>query len=206
MTTFTDDFNRADGDPGANYTSLTGTWAIVSNALQAQFGGDNFILRNDTLADDQECYATIATTGTDNYTSVGVRISGASFAALNGYIFSTDPYTGGGSSLIQKAVAGSFDTLKAVSTAFASGDEIGIRVVTSGADAVITVYKDGAQVDTYTDVAANTPHTSGKASMGNYRVGGAVPVFDDLSGGDVSGGFINFCPSHSEDMTDSGDM
>lgn len=201
MTTFTDNFNRADGDPGVNYTTLTGGWDIVSNALQANSSGDNFLFRNDTLANDQEVYATLAITGTDNYTSVAVRASGASFAALNAYVFSTDPYTGGGSSAIQKAVAGSFSTLKSVSAAFADGDEIGIKVVTVGADAVITVYKNGVQVDTYTDTSS--PHASGKAGLGNYRVGGTQPKFDDIHGGDVGGAGISGTLGATEGASDT---
>lgn len=34
MTRYTDDFNRANGAPGANWTALEGTWAISSNELR----------------------------------------------------------------------------------------------------------------------------------------------------------------------------
>ncbi len=36
VTIFTDDFNRADGPPGAAYTIVSGTWNIVSNQLVQQ--------------------------------------------------------------------------------------------------------------------------------------------------------------------------
>ena len=35
MTTFTDDFNRADGSPGAGWVQVSGTWSIISNQLSS---------------------------------------------------------------------------------------------------------------------------------------------------------------------------
>lgn len=183
MAAITDDFNRADAaDPGASYTVRIGSFPIVSNQVNAATVNDNHCERVETFNADNECYAKVYDRS-GAYPSVTARGSGASWAAANFYAYSLDPFSANGT--IQKATIGAFSDLKTTGVTFASGDEIGIRVVTVGSDAVITVYKNKIQVDTYTD--SSSPHLSGgKIGIGSYN-GGTSTVFDDLNGGDVGG-------------------
>lgn len=182
MTTVTDDFTRADsGSPGASYTVAIGSFPIASNRLTADTVNDNYCERTETFTADSECYIKVYTR-TDAYAYVTARASGASWAAASFYAYALDPNSNNG--IIQKCVSGSFSDLKTTGVTIASGDEIGIRVVTTGGNAVITVYKNKVLVDTYTD--SSSPLLSGtKIGIGSYLLGGTATQFDDLNGGDV---------------------
>jgi hypothetical protein len=46
VTTFTDDFNRADSTSlGANWVEVSGDWSIISNQLSSGSAGGTIILR-----------------------------------------------------------------------------------------------------------------------------------------------------------------
>ncbi len=65
MTTFTDDFERADStDLGAGWVEVSGDWAIVSGQLSPGAAGGTIILRaaDPMASDDNYAQVTIAAT------------------------------------------------------------------------------------------------------------------------------------------------
>lgn len=181
--TVSDDFNRANGAIGANYTVSLGSAAnitILSNQLEIDNAAEVLAVRTaETFANDQEVTVTIASTLTSgqNYVEVVVRASGTdgTFVAYSCY---TDGASGAGHTEIAEYAGGTPSVLKSVATTFATNDTIGCRVVGT----TISMLKNGSVVDSTTDATL----ASGKIGVGGY--GGTSTLMDNLTGGDVAAG------------------
>lgn len=195
MTTFSDNFNRANGALGANYTRGRGPTdgvAISSNAAKVPNNNDDamYIRSAETFAADQELEVTIvggvgAQPGHVGYIEIGVRASGAD-ATLAAYtVYCSD----GSDSAIARITSGTATDLKAITLSLSASDKLKIRA-TGTNPVVVSVYKNSVLVDSYSDSSASRI-ASGKPAIGGYSnsiLTTYQPVFDDATGGDVSGG------------------
>jgi hypothetical protein len=99
---------------------------------------------------------------------------------------------------------GSTETFTAIGAAFTSGAADATDVMKlEVSSTTLTAYRNAVSLGTRTDAT----YSSGAVGFGQRNEdASAFGQLDDWSGGDIASAFIDFCPSHSEDMTDSGDM
>lgn len=188
-TTITDDFNRANGVLGANYTRGLGTAntiQVVSNAAQVGVSSSDFyaLYTGTSFGSDQEAAITIVSDffPTDDYVQLAARASGAD-STFAGYAVYTNLTSGAGNTEIARYSAGSSTTLKSATVTFSSGDQIGIRVTGSN-PVVISLLKNGSVVDSYSDSSGSRISSGGTIGFGAYEYGGNTSVLDDFTGGD----------------------
>ena len=179
-TIATDDFNRADGGLGANWsTAWWGSFAVASNAAQVTAAGNAaFAYWNaDTFDDDQWAEATfVPGSGQGDNAAVMVRASGSG-SSPSGYYFTYDPDNWSGRYALTKAVAGTFTDLGEVTgVGFIASVDLRIEVVGT----TITGYSNGVEVLSATDSSL----TSGAPGMVSST--GATPAgtIDNFSAGD----------------------
>ncbi|WP_392971172.1 hypothetical protein [Streptomyces sp. LN245] len=173
MTTFTDDFNRANGAPGANWVDATGLWAIVSNQLSSGTVGGTIVIRAATAmaTNDNSAQVTIAATAAVSH---GVWCRGNT-GFTSGYLFRND---GTGWSLFS-VVGGSFTSIGSYAVAAVAGDVAKVQAVGSA----IKCYINGTLRISVTDTAVTTG-----ASVGLRAESTSALRFDDFTAADVSSG------------------
>src|SRR5687768_4025028 len=136
MTTFTDDFNRADSSTlGAGWVEVSGDWSIVSSRLSAGAAGGTIILRAAGAMASSDHYAqvTIATTAAVSH---GVWCRGNT-NITSGYLWRND----GSSWNLFSVVGGSFTSIGSFAGAAVNGDVAKVQAVGS----TITAYVNGVQ-------------------------------------------------------------
>lgn len=173
MTTFSDDFNRANGAPGANWVDGTGLWTIVSNQLSSGSAGGTIVIRAATAmaTNDHSAQITIAATGAVSH---GVWCRGNT-GFTQGYLWRND----GTSWVLFSNVGGSFTSLGSFSGAAVAGDIAKIQAVGS----TITGYVNGTARVTVTNTAVTTG-----TSVGLRAESSSALRFDDFSASDATSG------------------
>ncbi|MEU9208547.1 hypothetical protein AB0D27_11475 [Streptomyces sp. NPDC048415] len=173
MTSFSDDFNRADGSPGANWVQVSGTWSIVSNQLSSGSAGGVIILRaaGAMATNDNSAQITIAATGAVSH---GVWCRGNT-NITQGYLWRND----GTSWNLFSAVGGSFTSIGSFTGAAVAGDVAKVQAVGS----TIKGFVNGIQRVSVTDTAVTTG-----TSVGVRAESTTVLRFDDFTGADVATG------------------
>jgi len=169
----TDDFNRANGGLGSNWTEYGSTNRIVSNVAQgASVSADTFSKWNaDTFSNDQYSKYKIASTSGSMDAGPAVRIG---TSGLNGCFLST--YNG--TLEFAKFVSGTFSTFGIVGTA-TTGDIVEIHAVGTSTGNM-RAFKNSVASGTGTDSA----FTSGGAGFFIYN---SAAQIDDWEGGNVGG-------------------
>lgn len=172
MTTFTDDFNRADSSNlGANWVEVSGDWSIVSNQLSPGAAGGTIILRaaGAMSTNDNSAQVTIAATAA---VSQGVWCRGNS-NITSGYLWRND----GTSWDLFQVVGGSFTNIGTFAGAAAPSDVAKVQAVGS----TIKGFVNGVQRVSVTDTAVASGTSVGirSESSGSIR-------YDDFTGADVS--------------------
>jgi hypothetical protein len=173
VTSFSDDFNRADGSPGANWVQVSGTWVIVSNQLSPGTTGGTVVLR---------CATAMATN--DNYAQAKVT---ATTAVSHGVWCRGDPTLNSGYAVrnngtnwaLFSVVGGTFTSIGTYSAAAVVGDVVRVQAVGSAIKVVI----NGVDRITVTDTAVTTGTATGLRSEANTGI-----KFDDFSAADISSG------------------
>ena len=171
----TDDFNRANGAVGANYTIAAGALNIVGNQISVSTtGADQVALYTGTAPTSKNQYveATI-TGGAGEYGGLILRGSGSG-GTFNAYAMNRER--------IFKFVNGGYSSL----TTFdgSASDGVRFRFEVEEADGVNTLraYKDDVLVGTVTD--------SDIASVGTFGLivytSGATVTIDDFEGGELA--------------------
>lgn len=195
MADFTDDFNRANGALGANYTRGMGTadgLTIVSNAVLVADSGQNsrWIRSAETFGDDQIAGVDIVggLGGGAGYAQIGARGSGQD-ATFQGYEVLTDGSSGEGHTEIVRINAGTSTLLKGVTTTFAAGNKIGIRVTGSN-PVLIELLKDTGSgwtvVDSVNDSSASRIASGGKPFLSGWsNTAASQPVMDNFTAADI---------------------
>ena len=174
MTSFSDDFNRADStDLGAGWVEVSGDWSIVSNRLSPGNAGGTIILRAATAMATSDHYVQI-TIATTTAASQGIWARGNS-NITSGYLWRNNGSTWD----LFSVVGGSFTNIGTYSAAAGAGDVAKIQVQGT----TITGYVNGVSRVSVTDSAV--------ASGTNVGVRGEstnLLSYDDFSAADVSSG------------------
>ncbi len=173
MTSFSDDFNRADGSPGANWVQVSGTWVIVSNQLSPGTTGGTVVLRAATAMATSDNYAQVTITAT-TAVSQGVWCRGDS--TLNsGYALRNN----GSNWSLFSVVGGTFTSIGTYSAAAVVGDVAKVQAVGSTIKAII----NGVERINVTNTAVTTGTSVGIRSEANTGL-----RYDDFTGADVVAG------------------
>jgi hypothetical protein len=173
MTTFVDDFNRADGSPGVNWTQVSGTWSIVSNQLSSGSAGGTIVIRatGAMATSDNSAQVTIATTGAVSH---GVFCRG-NVGFTQGYLWRND----GTSWNLFSNVGGSFTSIGSFAGAAVAGDVAKVQAVGSTIKGLV----NGVVRVSVTDTAVATG-----TSVGVRAESSNLLRFDDFTGADVTSG------------------
>jgi hypothetical protein len=180
VTSIVDDFNRADGSPGANWVQVSGTWTIVSNQLSSGSAGGIVILRAATAMATNDHYAqiTIAATAAVSH---GVWCRGNS-NITSGYLWRND----GTSWNLFSVVGGSFVSIGSFTAAAVAGDVAKVQAQGS----TIKGFVNGVQRVSVTDTAVATGTSVGLRAESTNAL-----RFDDFTGADVSASGATKTPS-----------
>ena len=174
MTTFSDDFNRADSSNlGAGWVEVSGDWSIVSNQLSPGAAGGTIILRaaGAMATDDHSAQVTIAAT---TAASQGVWCRGDATIS-SGYLWRND----GASWDLFQVVGGSFTAIGTYGAAAAPDDVAKVQAVGS----TIKGYVNGVQRVSVTDTGVTTGTSVGIRSESTSSI-----RYDDFTAADVSAG------------------
>ena len=181
MASYSDDFNRANGAPGANWTAInSGIWAIASNALtQSNTAGAYRGLRwNGGAFASNNFYARVTARAPANQ-GFGVLVrcptTGTALADIDGYAivgFVGDQW-------YRVEFADGVDTYVGLGGTVAAATNYTIEVRAEGT--TITILRDSTQLAQWTD----TTYTTGGAMLVTF--GGTV-TFDDFSAADIASG------------------
>lgn len=172
MTTFTDDFNRANSsDLGAGWVEVSGDWSIVSNELSPGAAGGTIILRaaGAMATDDNSAQVTIAATVA---ASQGVWCRGSSNLS-DGYLWRND----GTSWDLFSVVGGSFTALGTYAAAAAPGDVAKVQAVGTTIKALV----NGVE-----RVSLTNSHVATGTSVGIRSESASGIRFDDFTAADVT--------------------
>ena len=181
MASYSDDFNRANGAPGANWTAInSGTWAIASNALtQSNTAGAYRGLRwNGGAFASNDFYARVtARAPADQGFGVLVRCptTGTALADIDGYAivgFVGDQW-------YRVEFTNGVDNYAGLGGTVAAATNYTIEVRAEGT--TVTVLRDSTQLAQWTDAT----YTTGGALLVTF--GGTV-TFDDFSAADIASG------------------
>lgn len=174
MTTFTDDFNRADStNLGANWVEVSGDWSIISNQLSSGNAGGTVILRaaGAMATSDHSAQVTISTTAAVSH---GVWARGNT-TITQGYLWRND----GTSWNLFSVVGGSFTSIGSFAGAAANGDIAKIQAAGSTIKGLV----NGIERVSVTNTAVTTG-----TSVGLRAESTNLLRFDDFTATDVTSG------------------
>ena len=181
-----DNFNRADGDAGANWSKIWSgdyMFTVASNQIKCPWSANwaNAGWNVATFGADCEAYVTIATVSGANSISVYARMSALNTAGgPNGYRVSL---TALNTLSIQRLDSGSPTTLGAtISQTISNGDSLGIECTGS---TIKAYYK--ASGGSWTEIGSRTDATYGAAGYIGLECYNDVIRFDDFGGGTIAG-------------------
>jgi PKD repeat protein len=179
QTAVLDNFNRANGAPGANWNDETAQFRIASNTLSG-LTGDHYLEWTTSFGADQEAYFTFNTVGgteenlmlkTQGTTWAGGHIE-VSYSAATSQVF---VYT--------FAPPGDWQTFGQFNgVTFAAGDRFGARAFANG---TVTVYRNTTLIGTVS--VSGWPFAALGGRIG-VSVGNATAArYDDFGGGTITG-------------------
>lgn len=180
MASFSDDFNRADGSLGSNWTQAPtfGALAIISNQVRANVVGRcvmHVATATATFSADQEVTATLSTVSASDPLGLAVRVDPTTGT---GYYFfvDTNPRS------LQKYDGTTFTDLNTIGERFSatSGDVFTLRVVGT----TIDVIKNGTTILSKTDATYSSGQPAITYNWGNNR----SSRLDNASAQDVASG------------------
>jgi len=175
---FSDDFNRADGSPGANWTGYFSTWAIASNQVTVSTGATptgnqlEYTGSGSSLADCSVAVKHISTASNPG----GVTARRASGVDTH-YIWRV--YTDGGWELCRK-ITGSITVVLndgGTKLTLVSGAIIKLTVTGSGATVTLDMNYNGVAVTTYNDTDGSRITVAGVSGIYGHVDG---TIFDDF--------------------------
>lgn len=176
MTSFTDDFNRADSTTvGNGWVEVAEDWSIASNRLAPGSAGGTGIIRCGTAmaTDDNSAQATIAVASA---VSCGVWCRGDTVFG-NGYLWRND----GTSWDLFRNSSGSFTALATFPGAAVNGDIAKIQAVGT----TIKAFVNGVERASVTDSGIATGKNTGMRCAASSTV-----RYDDFTAADVGAGSI----------------
>ncbi len=163
-----DNFNRANGAIGANWTVVSGGFNVAGNTVVGTGASNLAYWSANSFSSSQFAQATVATlNGATDFVGVNVLLS----AGGSGYTCVEN----NASLLLQKLTAGTGATLASSATAGAPGDVLRLE---AGPGGVLTCSRNGATSVSATD----TTFTSGAPAIEHF---GTVATIDNWSGGNL---------------------
>lgn len=181
-----DDFNRANGGLGGNWTTVTGRTAPQIVSQQVQDGGvgatsAEAIRTTETFPDNQYAYCTIVDLN-DADCAVGVYLRGITASRTAYLVQILGPIGASATYAVFRINAGSVTTLISSTTfTVAASDVIYMSIV----GYVLTVKLNGSQINTYDDSADGSKIASGQPGL-HVSVGTGIladAILDDWGGG-----------------------
>jgi hypothetical protein len=173
VTSFSDDFNRADGAPGANWVLVSGPWTIISQQLSAGAAGGTILLRAATAMATSDNYAQVTIAATTS-ASQGLWCRGDS-SLTSGYAWRNN----GSNWSLFSVVGGTFTSIGTYSAAAVAGDVAKIQAVGS----TIKGFVNGIERVS----VVNTAVTTG-TSVGIRSDSTSALRYDDFTAADVVAG------------------
>lgn len=179
-TSVSDDFNRSDGELGANWDIRSGDWTVASNRMSNNTGTDGTLLRivtHATALSTGNHYSQITVTGSSNSSTTWPGCTIRNAASGEECIYVRIEPTGTTDNLVGKVVSNSRTTLWSSTDAVAYGNPIKLH----GDGSTITYYYNGGQMLQGTD----------SAHENNLRVGACMhpstgsATYDDFSAEDL---------------------
>lgn len=197
MPRFTDDFNRADGSLGSNWTNLTGSFTIVSNQIRCNASGAEACVRinSGSYANDQDAMLTRTVVGTTSYfgmfQGVACRCATSGHTCYFGYIDSQGNW-----------YFGLFNA--GVYTEISSGLSIGVTAndifMIDAVGTTIRFRRDRGGTITTLGSGTNSTLTSGYPGIAgyDYQVYWSPQGYsDNFNGGDNVGTSVSLPPARS---------
>jgi hypothetical protein len=195
-TNVTDDFNRANGTLGSNWTTPTGAnaFAIDTNRAIGNIGGFEWVGANytgATFSNDQSAQVKFdfnGSTSSSGIMDVHVR---ASNSARTYYFLQVNC---AGNWFVGRQVTGTetilFDYNDFPAVVFADDDVGKLEASGSGASIVIKAYRNGVQIGTdHSDTSGGIDSGNPGMALFNLGTGGGsgTPVIDDFAAADLGG-------------------
>ena len=174
MTSFSDDFNRPDGAPGANWVQVSGVWSIISQQLSPGTTGTTVLLRAATAMATSDNFAQVTITATTAVTQ-GVWCRGDN-TLTTGYAVRNN----GTSWDLFSVVSSAFTNIGTYSAAAVAGDTVKIQAVGS----TIKAFINGVERISVTNTAVATGTTVGIRSQANSTL-----RYDNFSAADVAASY-----------------
>jgi hypothetical protein len=164
-----DDFNRADGPLGSNWTTVYDFGALAISSNQVTGGGGEGLVRwsgAGSFTDDQYSQVTMTAVTAGATQGVAVRLTGTSFATAKGYMCGSISTTGNLRYRIFYMNADSDFTQVAVEDSgtldVQAGDVIKLVVTFSGGVNTLTGYRNGVAISGLIGVTDSTIGSGGK--------------------------------------------
>jgi Tfp pilus assembly major pilin PilA len=171
MATFTDDFNRADGALGANWSVAAGSAVVASNVMDITANSTTAVWATQTDNTEEYAQATLVSPGATQHQGVFVRGDGTT---QNMYYFRRTNAT---TCDIAKVVANTFTSIQTIAAATTNGSVMRIEARGSTIRCLI----DGIQVLE----AIDTDLTTGRR-VGVRNAVASTGGFDNFSAGDLA--------------------
>ena len=188
-TGIVDDFNRANGPLGANWSGDTGGYGIVANQLDV--GTTEDIYWNAvSYGPDQEAYVSL-TTIDPGATEIDVILKSQSSSSFNSGQIDVlyDPAGERVQVWTFQVPQGWIKRGSDIPVTLVNGDQFGARATASGQ---VEVYRNGSLLATR-NISA-WPYYAAGGFIGLFTINASNAVLDDFGGGDVSAGPVNTPP------------
>ncbi len=182
-TVVVDNFNRANGPIGANWSGSTSGYAIAANQLDV--GSTQDIYWNpSSFGADQEVFVTLATID-PNGAEMGLVLKSQSSTSFNSGLIEVlyDPVGRRVQVWTYQSSQGWVQRGADLSVTFVNGDQFGVRARANGQ---VEVYRNGASLGTR-DVTAWSNYASG-GYIGLFFIGAPNTLLDNFGGGTMSAG------------------
>jgi VCBS repeat-containing protein len=179
-TEIIDDFNRADGPLGTNWSGDTAGYSIIANQLDVGSTEDIY-WNSSSFGADQEVFVNL-TTIDPNSNEIGMVLKSQT----------QDGFSPGLIEVLYNPIANSVQTWTfqipegwiqrgtSIPITFTDGDQFGAR---AGADGRVEVYRNGALLGTI-DVTA-WPHYANGGFIGLFNINASNAILDNFGGGTV---------------------
>lgn len=187
MADVTDDFNRADGAIGSNWTNSRQALLISSNAVLAQSDGQWNIAHWATAAQtfSTNQYARITTVTLASFDRHGPAVFVNGFNAYWIGARSSD-----GRAQIIRVNELSETVLGQLDSTTAAGDVWELRAEVSGATTLLTAYRNSVQVTTFSGMSGGVLTDSSGSRLSSGQPGAiswtTAATMDNFAGGDLS--------------------
>lgn len=184
-TAIRDNFDRANGNIGNNWSGATSGFSIASNRLDVGSGGNIFWAAN-SFGVNQEAFFTLSTVDV-NASEINLILKSQSQTQWqSGSIVIWYAPTGGGVSVWTYAPSGGWTQWgSTMALTLVSGDRLGARAT---ADGQVQVYRNSTLVGTRSIVG--WPYAAAGGAIGLWMVNAGNAVLDDFGGGDVGTGSL----------------